>query len=100
MTELVPIRYDGGDGVVLTGYLADGSGGRPAAGVLVAHEGGGLGRHTKEVAHRLSKLGYLAFALNITARRIRRWSGRWRSARRFATTARFSGRGFRRAWRC
>ena len=50
MTGLVPIRYDGGDGIALTGYLADGSGGRPAPGVLVAHEGGGLGRHTKERA--------------------------------------------------
>lgn len=64
MIELVPIRYDGGDGVALTGYLADGSGGRPAAGVLVAHEGGGLGRHTRECARRLGELGYLAFALD------------------------------------
>ena len=64
MTELVPIRYDGGDGVALTGYLADGSGGRPAAGVLLAHEGGGLGRHTKERAARLAGLGYVAFALD------------------------------------
>jgi dienelactone hydrolase len=64
MIELAAIRYDGGDGVALTGYLADGSGGRPAAGVLVAHEGGGLGRHTKESARRLGELGYLAFALD------------------------------------
>ena len=62
--ELVPIRYDGGDGVALTGYLADGSGGRPAPGVLMAHEGGGLGRHTKERARRLAELGYVAFALD------------------------------------
>jgi dienelactone hydrolase len=64
MTELVAIRYQGGDGVALTGYLADGSGGRPAAGVLVAHEGGGLGRHTKERALRLAELGHIAFALD------------------------------------
>jgi dienelactone hydrolase len=64
MTQLVPIRYDGGDGVALTGYLADGSRGRPAAGILVAHEGGGLGRHTKDRALRLAELGYLAFALD------------------------------------
>jgi dienelactone hydrolase len=64
MMELVPIRYEGGDGVALTGYLADGSGGRPAAGVLVAHEGGGLGRHTKERAVRLAGLGHVAFALD------------------------------------
>jgi dienelactone hydrolase len=64
MTELVPIRYEGGDGIALTGYLADGSGGRPAPGILVAHEGGGLGRHTKERARRLAGLGYVAFALD------------------------------------
>lgn len=64
MTGLVPIRYDGGDGVELTGYLADGSGGRPAAGMLVAHEGGGLGRHAKERALRLAGLGHIAFALD------------------------------------
>jgi dienelactone hydrolase len=64
MTGLVPIRYEGGDGVVLTGYLADGSGGRPAAGMLVAHEGGGLGRHTQERALRLAGLGHIAFALD------------------------------------
>ncbi|MEA3065452.1 MAG: hypothetical protein QOJ27_1904 [Sphingomonadales bacterium] len=62
--ELVPIRYEDGDGVALTGYLADGSRGRPAPGVLVAHEGGGLGRHTKERALRLADLGYIAFALD------------------------------------
>jgi dienelactone hydrolase len=65
MTELVPLRYAAADGVVLTGYLADGSGGRPAPGVLVAHEGGGLGRHTKQRALRLAELGYLAFALDL-----------------------------------
>jgi dienelactone hydrolase len=64
MSGLVAIDYEGGDGVALTGYLADGSGGRPAAGVLVAHEGGGLGRHTKERAVRLAELGHVAFALD------------------------------------
>lgn len=64
MIELSAIRYDGGDGVALTGYLADGSAGRPSPGVLVAHEGGGLGRHTKERARRLAGLGYVAFALD------------------------------------
>jgi dienelactone hydrolase len=64
MTGLVPVRYPGEEGVVLTGYLADGSGGRPAPGVLVAHEGGGLGRHTKERTRRLAGLGYVAFALD------------------------------------
>ncbi|HEU0097625.1 MAG TPA: dienelactone hydrolase family protein [Allosphingosinicella sp.] len=64
MTGLVPIAYSGGDGISLTGYLADGSGGRPAPGILVAHEGGGLGRHTRERAARLAGLGYIAFALD------------------------------------
>jgi dienelactone hydrolase len=64
MIELVPIRYEGGDGVALTGYLADGSEGGPAPAVLVAHEGGGLARHTKQRAVRLAGLGYVAFALD------------------------------------
>ena len=63
MSGLRAISYDGG-GAILTGYLADGSGGRPAPGVLVAHEGGGLARHTKERAERLAGLGYVAFALD------------------------------------
>jgi dienelactone hydrolase len=65
MTGLLLIRYAGDDGVPLTGYLADGSGGRPAPGVLVAHEGGGLGRHTKQRAARLAELGHVAFALDM-----------------------------------
>ena len=64
MTGLIAIRYSAPDGTELTGYLADGSGGRPAAGVLIAHEGGGLGRHTKERAERLAELGHIAFALD------------------------------------
>lgn len=48
-----------------TGYLADGSGGRPAPGVLVVHEGGGLGNHTKDKARRLGELGYVAFAMDL-----------------------------------
>jgi NAD(P)-dependent dehydrogenase (short-subunit alcohol dehydrogenase family) len=50
--------------IVLTGYLADGSAGVRRPGVLVAHEGGGLGRHTKDRALRLAELGYVAFALD------------------------------------
>lgn len=48
-----------------TGYLADGSGGRPAPGILVVHEGGGLGNHTKDKARRLGELGYVAFAMDL-----------------------------------
>jgi dienelactone hydrolase len=62
--DLRPIAYEH-EGKSFTGYLADGSGGRPAPGILVAHEGGGLGRHTKERALRLGELGYLAFALDM-----------------------------------
>ena len=62
--ELLPLPYEHG-GVTLTGYLADGSGGRPSPAILVAHEGGGLGRHTKERALRLAQLGAVAFALDM-----------------------------------
>jgi dienelactone hydrolase len=62
--DLQPIRYEH-DGLTLTGYLADGSDGRPSAGILVAHEGGGLARHTKERALRLAELGHVAFALDL-----------------------------------
>jgi dienelactone hydrolase len=62
--ELQPIVYEH-DGHRLTGYLADGSAGRPSPGILVAHEGGGLARHTKERALRLAELGHVAFALDM-----------------------------------
>lgn len=60
---LRPIAYEHG-GTRLTGYLTDGSGGRPSPGILVAHEGGGLTRHTKDKAIRLAALGYVAFAID------------------------------------
>ncbi|HET6470592.1 MAG TPA: dienelactone hydrolase family protein [Pseudomonadales bacterium] len=46
------------------GYLADGSSGRKTAGVLVAHEGGGMTEHPKERARMLAELGYVAFAMD------------------------------------
>jgi len=61
--DLRSIAYEH-DGTRLTGYLADGSGGAPAPAILVAHEGGGLSRHTREKALRLARLGYIAFALD------------------------------------
>lgn len=64
MTGLQAIRYRGGS-ADLTGYLADGSGGAPAPGILVAHEGGGLGRHAKDKAAQLAERGYVAFALDL-----------------------------------
>jgi dienelactone hydrolase len=48
-----------------TGFLADGSGGAPAPGVLVIHEAGGLGAHVKDIAERLAELGLIAFAMDL-----------------------------------
>lgn len=53
------------DGARLVGYLAvdDGKAGR-RPGVIVAHEGGGLNDHAKNIARRLAGAGYVAFALD------------------------------------
>jgi dienelactone hydrolase len=48
-----------------TGYLADGSNGKPAPGVLVCHQGSGLTDHARERARMLAELGYVAFALDM-----------------------------------
>jgi dienelactone hydrolase len=53
------------NGHAYRGFLADGSGGSPAPGILVAHEGGGLTDHAKGRAERLAGLGYVAFALDL-----------------------------------
>ena len=53
------------DGKTHTGYLADGASGKPAPGVLVCHQGGGLTEHAKERARMLAELGYVAFALDM-----------------------------------
>jgi dienelactone hydrolase len=58
------MRYQA-DGVALTGFLADGSGGRPAPGVLVAHEAPGLTEHAKGRALALAEQGYVALALDL-----------------------------------
>jgi dienelactone hydrolase len=53
------------DGARLVGYLAvDEAGAAKRPGVIVAHEGGGLGDHAKEAARRLAAAGYVAFALD------------------------------------
>ena len=44
------------------GYLADGSNGKPAPGILVLHEANGLGPRAKERADMLARLGYVAYA--------------------------------------
>jgi dienelactone hydrolase len=61
---LQPIHYDC-DGQSLTGWLADGSGGEAAGGVLVVHQGMGITDHTKEAAARVAEHGYTAFALDM-----------------------------------
>jgi len=58
------ITYKSGD-KTLTGYLADGSKGAKAPGILVCHQGGGLRDHEKERARMLAELGYVAFALDM-----------------------------------
>ena len=58
------IAYDF-EGRTLVGTLAVDDtveGSRPA--VLVCHEGNGLTDHSKDVAHRLAELGFVAFALD------------------------------------
>jgi len=52
------------DGRAYVGYLVDGSNGRRTAGVLVAHEGGGMTGHPKERARMLAEEGYVAFAMD------------------------------------
>jgi dienelactone hydrolase len=53
------------DGARLVGTLAvdDGRAGK-RPGVIVAHEGGGLGDHARNAARRLAEAGYVAFALD------------------------------------
>jgi dienelactone hydrolase len=62
--DLQPIRYDC-DGQSLIGWLADGSGGGGAPGVLVVHQGMGVTDHSKDMAIRVAEHGYVAFALDM-----------------------------------
>jgi dienelactone hydrolase len=62
--ELQPLAYEA-EGRVFDGFLADGSRGRPAPGILVVHEGGGLGDHVKERAAMLGELGFVAYAMDL-----------------------------------
>ena len=56
-------------GVRLEGFLADGSNGAPAPGVVVVHQGNGLSSHTRARAIMLAELGYVAFALDLYGER-------------------------------
>jgi dienelactone hydrolase len=62
---LRPIDYRAADSVARRGFLADGSKGRRAPGVLVAHESPGLTEHIKGRAVALAEQGYVAFALDL-----------------------------------
>ena len=63
--DLAPIRYEA-NGRPYTGFLADGSGGAPAPGVLLLHEGGGLTGHVKARAARIAaEFGAVAFAMDL-----------------------------------
>ncbi len=62
--DLQPLSYEA-EGRRFAGWLADGSAGRLAPGVLVIHEGGGLTGHVKERAAMLAGLGYVAYAMDL-----------------------------------
>lgn len=55
------------NGRTSTGYLADGSGGKAAPGVLVLHEGNGLTSNTRSKCDALAAMGYVAFAVDMFA---------------------------------
>jgi dienelactone hydrolase len=63
--DLQPISYQA-SGRPYAGFLADGSGGAAAPGVLVIHEGGGLTGHAKGRAAMLAEqFGLVAFAMDL-----------------------------------
>lgn len=59
--EAVPRSYTV-DGRTLAGFLADGSRGGAAPGILVVHEGRGFTQHARDRAVMLAELGYVAYA--------------------------------------
>ncbi|MDA8095310.1 MAG: dienelactone hydrolase family protein [Betaproteobacteria bacterium] len=68
-TRLVEYRQQA---TVLEGFLAyekRGPGRRP--GILVVHEWNGVGRHVKERAEQLARLGYVAFAADLYGKGVR-----------------------------
>jgi len=62
--ELGPLSYEFG-GKLFHGFLADGSGGNRAPGVLVAHEGPGITDHIRQRTQKIAALGTIAFALDL-----------------------------------
>ena len=64
------VRYSEG-GVEFLGYLAfDGTAPDKRPGILVVHEGLGLGEHIMERARRVAKLGYVVFAPDMFGGRV------------------------------
>ncbi|MCB2096981.1 MAG: dienelactone hydrolase family protein [Parvularculaceae bacterium] len=61
---LGPVSYAFG-GKTFNGFFADGSGGKRAPGVLVAHEGPGVTDHIKRRTQEIAALGFIAFALDL-----------------------------------
>jgi len=61
---LTPITYEFG-GAAFSGFIADGSGGLRAPGVLVAHEGPGLTDHIKQRTQEIAALGIVALTLDL-----------------------------------
>lgn len=57
----LPYEVEGRD---YRGYLVDGSGGRRAPGVLLAHEAGGFTEHVLERARMMAEAGYVALAMD------------------------------------
>src|ERR1700751_5314780 len=57
--------YAAADGVKLTGVLVDGSQGRPAPGVVVAHEAPGRDERMVKCAEKLASAGFVALALDL-----------------------------------
>jgi carboxymethylenebutenolidase len=56
-----------GDGSTMKGYLAKPKTKTKKGGVIVIHENRGLNPHTKDVARRISKAGYVAMAVDALA---------------------------------
>jgi dienelactone hydrolase len=60
--ELLPYSHNG---VTMRGYLYRPASATAAPGVLVGHDGTGLGEHVKARAQALAKLGYVALAYDL-----------------------------------
>lgn len=64
LSPLTPISYAFG-GVAFSGFIADGSSGNNAPGVLVAHEGPGVTDYIRRRTQEIAAFGFVAFALDL-----------------------------------